>query len=105
MTDLDWAQLTQDGCCLGYPDSEPCGKPVRFAAIAATQPEWWLDTAPCASLGGYCCLEHAAAEPRATFADAREMYGFMCRNGERWGKAVWGLLLDNYPHPVLIDSA
>lgn len=90
-------------CDLGYPESKPCNEPVTFYAISAYAPDppGWNDSAA-ASLGGYCSLEHAEAEPRPSLAQAERIYRSVV---ERAGlhdpvTVLWQQLIDAYPNPV-----
>ncbi len=94
-------------CCLGYPNAEPCLKPVRFYALSASSPDLWNDSAG-ASLGGFCSLEHANAEPRPSLDSAKRVYGMVTEGmGCNCGHCelgcideVWRRLIDAYPDPV-----
>ena len=88
-------------CDLGYPDAEPCNKPVVFYALSAHGPDLWNDTAR-ASLGGYCSREHAELEPRPTVAAARRTYRNVADMTDRRDpvRALWKQLIAAYPDPV-----
>ena len=82
-------------CDLGYPDTEGCGKPVRFYALSACPPMLWSDAAG-ASPGGFSCLQHAEAEPRPGLDASKKVYGMVL---EGMG-CVCG---DAYPNPVGVE--
>ncbi len=100
--------LLTNECCLGYPDAQPCGKPVRYYALSACPPDLWNGRRPSASLGGFCSLEHANAEPRPTLSAAERIYqqvvqgdGCMCGHcGAGAAITAWRRLLDAFPNPV-----
>lgn len=90
-----------DRCCLGYPDAEPCNKPVRYYALAACAPELWLPSAG-ASLGAYCSIEHAEAELRPSLDEAKRTQSTVLDGAGRSDPVneIWRRLIDNYPHPI-----
>jgi hypothetical protein len=104
MTTTDHTPLITE-CCLGYPDAEPCKEPVRFYALAACAPDLWNESAG-ASLGGYCCREHADAELRPSLAEAQRTYAEVvdaCGSGHPAPEA-WRRLIDAYPDPVPVKA-
>jgi hypothetical protein len=95
-------------CDLGYPATALCGWPVTYYALSAETPDMWGSGT--ASLGGYCCLQHANTEPRPTLADARRVYELVLEE-RRCGWfvapeviATWQHLLDAYPNPIPATS-
>ena len=103
--------LLDTKCCLGYPDAQPCDKPVTWYALSAYSPDLWSDSAG-ASLGGFCSREHADAEPRPSLDNAKRVYGMVvegmgcnCGHCELDGVGeVWRRLLDVFPDPVPVDG-
>lgn len=94
-------------CCLGYPDAEPCCKPVRYYALSAESPDLWNESAG-ASLGGYCCLEHANAELRPTYAAAEGVCRTVAENVGHYDDdgvlPAWQRLLEVFPEPIPVDA-
>ncbi len=101
-------------CDHGYHSGRLCDRqPVTFYALAGYSPEQSceddIDRAflnlmfdrPAASLGGYCCLEHAMADPRPALADAKRVYAMVLEQMPNTVMAlVWCQLIDAYPTPV-----
>jgi hypothetical protein len=105
LTECDYAYPDADGIAGIY--GQPCSRPVQFYALSRHAPDLFTWThSGGASIAGFCCFEHADAEPRPTFAAARRRLDRALREelqdvrfrGDV--KAAWERLLDAYPDPI-----
>jgi hypothetical protein len=103
LQECDYAHPDVDGVAGIY--GQPCGRPVQFYALSRHAPDLftWRDNDG-ASIAGFCCFEHADAEPRPTFAAARLRLDRALRVElqDACGdvKQAWQRLIDAYPDPI-----
>jgi hypothetical protein len=99
-------EISDLGCMLGIFDA--CVQPASFVKLVEEVPFGWAkDTLP-ASLGFYCSLEHAAAEPTADLDDARQNFAEIFDSENAFDndlRLLWSRLIEHYPAVIHINIA